>query len=278
MKHMPINSPLQRPRAKASAFRPALSFGDHTMKRIFRRVKSIGCIAALLGAASALAAPPATTVAWVTPTGSAQAGDPVDVWLRLAVNASATTSLVLDGSASQFDLPADLPGWAEVQHIDTLPWVGCQGSFIPGNCYDAGSAYRWAFNLGSDSFVNEVNGHSAPLNITLAPGQSHDFLLGSFIPQNGPIAAGHYTLGDAGLEFFLTGIDANGNPIQEYWGLGDACHGSSVCEFSRDITAVPEPTSALLLLAGLGAMVAGGTRRFRGRAAGARPGPAPLTP
>ena len=247
------------------------------MKHFNHLIRAIGCAAALLGAASAFAAPPATTVTWVTPTGSAQAGDTVDVWLRLAVDASATTSLVLDGSASQFNLPTDLPGWAEVQYIDTVAWIGCQGSFIPGNCYDAGSAYRWAFNLGSDSFVNEVNGHSAPLNITLAPGQSHDFLLGSFIPQNGPIAAGHYTLGDAGLEFFLTGIDANGNPIQEYWGLGDACHGSSVCEFSRDITAVPEPTSALLLLAGLGAMVAGGTRRIRCRAAVARLRPASLT-
>ena len=181
---------------------------------------------------------------------------------------------MLDGSASQFDLPSDLPGWAEVQTIDTVAWIGCQGSFIPANCYDPGSVYRWVFNQGSDSFGNYINGHSAPLNITLAPGQSHDFLLGSFMPQNGPVAPGHYTLGNAGLQFNLTGIDTNGNTVYEYWGLGDACRDSSVCEFSRDVTAVPEPASALLMLAGLGALVAGGTRRFRDRAAAAQPGPA----
>ena len=254
------------------------------MKRFFQRIKFIGCLAALFGATAAFAAPPATTVSWVTPTGSAQAGDAVDVWLRLAVDASATTSLVLDGSASQFDLPSDLPGWAEVQYIDTVAWIGCQGRFIPANCYDPGSAYRWIFNQGSDSFGNYVNGHSAPLNITLAPGQSRDFLLGSFMPQSGPVAPGHYTLGNAGLQFNLTGIDTNGNTVYEYWGLGDACSDSSVCEFSRDITAVPEPTSALLMLAGLGALVAanarkaGKVRRFRSRAAAERPDPASPTP
>lgn len=247
------------------------------MKHFNHLIRAIGCAAALLGAASAFAAPPATTVTWVTPTGSAQAGDTVDVWLRLAVDASATTSLVLDGSASQFDLPTDLPGWAEVQYIDTVAWIGCQGSFIPANCYDAASAYRWAFNHGSDSFGNYVNGHSVPLNITLAPGESRDFLLGSFTPQNGPVAPGHYTLGNAGLQFNLTGIDTNGSTVYEYWGLGDACGNSNVCEFSRDITAVPEPTSALLMLAGLGAVVAGGTRRIRCRAAVARLRPASLT-
>lgn len=273
MKPMSIESPLQRPRAKAPAFRPALWFGEHTMKRIFRRIKSISCFAALLGAASAFAAPPATTVTWVTPTGSAQPGETVDVWLRLAVDAGATTPLVLDGSASQFDLPTDLPGWTEVQTIDTVAWIGCQGGFIPANCYDAGSAYRWVFNQGSDSFGNYVNGHTVPLNITLAPGQSRNFLLGSFMPQNGPVAAGHYTLGNAGLQFSLTGIGANGSTVYGYWGLGDACSDSRVCEFSRDITAVPEPTAALLMLAGLGAMVAGGARRCRGRVAAARPEP-----
>ena len=212
--------------------------------------------AALLGllclqAGTAAAAVPATTVSWVTASGTALSDAPIDLWLRLAVSERAETPLVLDGVTPMVDLATELPGWARVDFIDTQSWVACGNTFMPGNCFEATAPYRLEWNTGSDAFGVYVNGHTTPLNLTLQPGQSHDFLLGSFVPQNGPVPAGTYTLDNAGLQLFLTGVDTAGATVYHYVGLGSACNGAPSCTvFSRDVSAVPEPSTGLLMLLG----------------------------
>ena len=93
--------------------------------------------------------------------------------------------------------------------------------------------------------------------------------------QPGPFHSGE--LLRRGLPFNLAGIDTNGSTVCEHCEPGDACTDSSVCKFSRNISAVPEPASALLTRPGRGARVAGGAQRFRGGAAAARPWPTSLT-
>jgi hypothetical protein len=221
-------------------------------------------IGLLLGASAlAEAAPPHTTVSWVTPTGTASPTDSIPLWLRLSVDATAASALVLDGTAANFDLTADLPGWASVQFVDSVHWIGCQGSLIPSTCFDPASLYRFDFNTSSNhNFGHYAGGHTVPLNLTLLPGQSEDFLVGSFVPQNGPVPVGHYTLENAGLQLDLSGLDANGQPLFTIVGLGSACDGSPNClVFSRDVVAIPEPATASLL--GFGLLALAGARRRR---------------
>ena len=229
--------------------------------RLRRLRPAAGAAVLLAAAATAQAAPPPTTVNWVTPSGTATADQRIDLWLRLAVAEQATTPLILDGTTANFNLPADLPGWASVSWIDTQSWLGCGNTFMPGNCFEPTAPYRFDYNSGPDSFGVYVNGHSLPLNITLQPGQSRDFLIGSFMPQNGAVAPGTYTLDNAGLQLFLTGTDTAGATVYQYFGLGSACNGAPDClVFSRDVTAVPEPATALLLLLGVIGLVVHRTR------------------
>ena len=214
--------------------------------------------AAALGAAllcplagPAAAATPLTTVNWVTPTGTAANNAPIDLWLHLAVSERATAPLVLDGVTLPVDMATDLPGWARVDFIDTVPWIGCGNTFMPGNCHEPTAPYRFEWNTGADAFGTFVGGHSLPLNLILQPGQSHDFLLGSFLPQNRQVPAGTYTLTNAGLQFNLTGVDTSGATVYSYVGLGSACNGDPTClVFTRDVSAVPEPSTWLLMVLG----------------------------
>jgi len=231
-----------------------------------RRLRPAAAAAALLAAAAtAQAAPSPTTVNWVTPSGTATADQRIDLWLRLAVNEQATTPLILDGSTANFNLPADLPGWASVTSIDTQAWLGCGNTFMPGSCFEPTAPYRFDYNSGPDTFGVYVNGHSLPLNITLQPGESRDFLVGSFVPQQGAVAPGTYTMDNAGLQLFLTGTDTSGATVYQYFGLGSACDGAPDClVFSREVGAVPEPAAGLLVLLGLAGLVVNRARARRG--------------
>ena len=207
------------------------------------------CTAAvLLAVDSATAAPTGTTVDWVTPYAMARPEEHVELWLRLSVADTASEPLVLDGTAANFDLTTDLPGWSSVTWVEPQPWIVCMSDFVPSGCDDPAAPYRFDFNDGPDAFGIRSAGGIRP-GFTLEPGEHRDFLIGSFVPQHGPVAPGVYTMRYAGLQLWLDGFDLAGNPIRDTFGLGWTCHGDCAA-FTREVLAVPEPASAALVMLG----------------------------
>lgn len=224
------------------------------MARCWASARLLACTLALAWAATpAMSALPGTSVSWVEPLASARNDQSIELWLRLSVDPGAAQALVLDGSGGAFDLPQDLPGWASISHIDTQAWLACENTFMPGACNEPDSAYTFEYNgSGPDTFGTYVGGHTLPLNLTLAPGQSRDFLIGSFVPRLGQVPPGTYTLSNAGLQLYLSGTDIHGDAVYTTIGLGSGCNGGPGCTvFERNVTAVPEPAAALMLLAGV---------------------------
>lgn len=220
--------------------------------------------ASLLAATSALAAPPPTILSWVTPTGTVKPDESIGVWVRLTVDPSAAQALALDGSATNFDLPTEFPEFQSVSEVLTNTWLACDNTFIPGRCNDPTAAYTVEWNFGADSFVPYYGSTPQPLNITLQPGQSRDFLIATFHPRNGTVPEGPYALTSAGLQLSLRGYDLNGQPIERRVDLGIGCVLSTGCApFERLVSAVPEPGTPLLMLAGCVALAVRRARQAR---------------
>lgn len=155
-------------------------------------------IAFLLSAAAVVAEPPPTILSWVTPTGTVEPDESIGVWLRLTVDPGAEEALVLDGSTANFDPATEFPEFQSVTEVQTSNSLACNNTFIPGDRNELTAAYAVEWNFGADAFMPQNGGTLQPLNMTLQPGQSHDFLIAIFRPRNGPAPEGKYTLTTAG--------------------------------------------------------------------------------
>lgn len=216
--------------------------------------KPAAAAALLLASASALAIPEAT-LQWIQPSGATSGTDIVEVWVRLTVSPDATESLVLDGTTTGI-APEILAEFAEITGVYNGSLAYCSGTFWPENaCYDTGSAWAFNFNYGDGNF-GDTHG-------TLAPGQSLDFLYGSFTPQNGPVASGTYTFAHAELQLNIMGLDFEGNAIYRSITIAGTCPGGEdACAFSR-VVAVPEPGTYGMMALGLGVLGWAARRRTR---------------
>lgn len=220
--------------------------------RLFGRLAACAVLAVAASAVSA--AVPQTSVSWVEQTGTASTTDSIEVWVRLTVDSGATEPLHLDGT-QPIDLP---PNWASIDSITQSAGATCSTNFFPlpplTGCADPASPYVFAFNYGADSFLTSQS--------PILPGQSRDFLVGAFTPQNGPVAPGVYSFSDATLQFVVTGTDVFTDPQTLYITLGETCATQDAsCAFTRTVvSAVPEPASLVLLAGGL-ALLGWRTRR-----------------
>ncbi len=260
---------------------------------------------ALLAAIGLAASSPANaaflaTLAFVEPTGTVAPDESIPVWLTLTLDpASDPLAITLDSDTDPpFGVPlANYPDFVatplggrqglayELVSLDTVLSVTlnvaarCAGTLI-GEC--SPGAYAFDFNLsGPDSLSFRPD--AAWPEVALAPGESLDFLLGTFVPT-APVAAGTYTFFGAQvlLEFGARGTwlrqarDANGAPLVDASGqpvfesapveagafgrlpLGEtACFSapsSGGCEAAFSRTVVPLPPSVLLLLTALAAL------------------------
>ncbi|MEO5734294.1 MAG: PEP-CTERM sorting domain-containing protein [Rubrivivax sp.] len=180
------------------------------------------------------------------------------MFIRLTVSAASSQSLNLSDPAASLTA-ADLNGFASVSSVSKGASASCSTTFWPqaplSSCFDAASPWRWQFDNSASSFSLATG--------TLAPGQSADFLLGSFFPQNGPVAPGVYSFSSASFVLFANGLDAGGAKIDRSFYLGETCAGfSATCAFTRTVVAVPEPSTYGLMAVGLAGLI-GWRRRSR---------------
>lgn len=223
--------------------------------------------ALLAGLGLALAAPAAAQVDWSSlslqftqPTGLVGPNDSIDVHVRLSNN-DLTDSFTVDSS-----LP--FGGLQEAQ----LPTIG-YGTDPQGNAIERPFASYTGFNLGlgfgcSGSFTSScIDGppysfsfaaNPFDMPYVLAAGAHHDYLMGTFTPSAGPVAAGDYYFYRSTIFLNVYGLDADGNSLWGYAFPASTCLFTSPSEcqtesyFTRTVGAVPEPESYALMFAGLG--------------------------
>ncbi len=206
-------------------------------------------------------------LSYVQPTGTVFSNQPIDVYLRLTLDPS-SDPLTTDASGrptSGFN-PLNYFGPIDLNDPNTRIFLNeaaeCSGTLNPCTVGD----YQFDFNYGLPNFIS-------PTNFDLQAGQSFEWLLGSFTPVGGNATPGNYVFYNAGVNFqiFNPGLDLldSSDDQSDFLSIIDTCRNQdSACAFSREVlaaSAVPEPASWAMLLAGFGAV--GGAMRRRSKVA-----------
>ncbi|MCC6532235.1 MAG: PEP-CTERM sorting domain-containing protein [Burkholderiales bacterium] len=188
------------------------------------------------------------------PTGTATAVEAIPVWVVLTLD-PASDPLAFDALAgAPFGLPESwIPTHGEVEingvltpgipfaSIDSASFAGsirC-GSF---NFHCSGSPYRYDYAQSTSLGLS---------TLSMAPGESREFLFNHLVPNPSPAPPGTYQEVDFSMRLAFYGTDADGNFVSTV----DYAHGFSTFgapSFVRTITAVPEPSVYAMMLAGLG--------------------------
>lgn len=210
------------------------------------------------------------TLSFIQPTGVALSNQPIDVYLRLALAAD-SDALTTDGSGyptSGFDAGAYM-GPIDLNDPNTRvvfnEFFECSGSFT--SVCTSGPPYDFNFNFAQPNFIG-------PVNFDLQPGQSFDWLFGTFTPTGGNAPAGLYSFFNAGaiVQIYNPGADPNDGGDDQYDSvlLASTCPGQNPsCAFTREVLpalAVPEPAAWTLMIAGFG-LIGAALRRRRERPA-----------
>ncbi|MEO7086302.1 MAG: PEP-CTERM sorting domain-containing protein [Gemmatimonadaceae bacterium] len=218
---------------------------------------------------------PGLSASFVQPTGTVYSTSPIDVYVRLTLDAGAP-AFNFDGTSYEPSSPMPfgldrslLPTSGVIFGTDTAAVFsnydaaflflafGCDGNFTntSGDCL-SGPPYTFTFGPGLPS--SDV--------FSLAPGTSWDFVFGTFTPDGGRAPDGTYFFSDVELLAQIDGVDASGDiVIGSTPGLVDTClNPDPTCAFTRSVVSTPEPATFGLL--GLGLGFVGLVRRQRRKA------------
>jgi hypothetical protein len=204
------------------------------------RGAALAALASALAAPAALAAQFSGTLEFITPTGVVGPTDDIPVWIRFTLDPGSPDALNLtgDGSGSPpFGVPPEyLPTEVSADIGEGLqPYQGtfvnvwnvflntaflCSGTFT-ASC-TTGPPYDFDFNTSGPDAINFVS------QLTLQPGESTDYLFGTFRPT-APVAEGTYYFYGSYLSFNVSGdfestnlvLDEFGDPVPVLDEFGD---------------------------------------------------------
>jgi len=249
------------------------------------------------------------TLEFIEPTGVVAATDTIPVWLRFTLDPN-SDPLAFDAyTDAPYGLVPD--SYSDIDFIDEngfFRWgsmtdltnaivntsFSCSGTFTNG-CDPA--AYEFHFHIPNYGDPSAPPGMVLRPELTLAPGESVDYLFGEFIPVGGSAPAGTYNFFGSALFIALQGTgmavsgtavdedgneiyDEDGNPVLLYDIYPNATYdiplGLTPCgqtwppdfncagRFERTVLpSVPVPAAGWLLLSGLG-MLGAVRRRHQG--------------
>jgi len=200
-------------------------------------------IAVLASSAAMLAMPVqaaqfSAALVFIEPTGVVGPTDSIPIWMRVTLDADSPDALVIttdSGATPPFGIPPEYyptalflgdgvgvggSPFASSFVLDGSVFINtsftCSGTFTSG-CTD-GPPYRFEFNTSPPDSINFL-----PIDTTfsLQPGESRDYLFGTFFPSDGPVAPGSYFFYGSSLSLNFYGsseettlvLDDDGNPI-----------------------------------------------------------------
>jgi hypothetical protein len=225
---------------------------------------------AFLASGSAFAALPYGTLEYVDRVGTVSNTEAIDVWLRFTVDAASVPLVFSNGPLTGID-PADFPTeglnystnvyepFTQVDGVFFNYSYSCSDTFSGAGCGNA--PYQFEFNYGNFGAPRL----DAIESIDLQPGQSIEYLMGRFSPTGGASPAGTYSLFVSGIHLSFYGVNGDGQRlVSDGNSLGMTCSPLTPdCAFTRTVTAVPEPQSIFMILAGLGVLFGVMRRRER---------------
>jgi PEP-CTERM motif len=221
------------------------------LKRHVLRVLTV--LACAMGSAQAT---PNISISYLQPTGTVNIDTPIEVWVQVNTDREISDDF---GAPFGFD-PSDLPRTTMVtdwfsdvpREAEFRTYTGL-GLFRGYTCTPTCDVPGYTFSgVGHD----RADGYSHWLGEVLRPG---NFLLGTYVPDGTQVTGNITFTALPVLAFRLYGSSTTGENLVSYIGPQGGftpCNspGSSGCSFTRNVTAVPEPTAWSMLLIGLGAM------------------------